>query len=62
MAAESIPDWENLEDDSRYVYEAMAKLGFVVDFSDLPIADMQLILALALHLKRTQGQPEMWES
>ena len=60
MAAASIPDWENISDDSQYVYEALARLGFS-DFSTLP-ADMQLVLALALHLKRTQGQGEMWES
>jgi hypothetical protein len=61
MAAASLPDWENLSDDSRYVYEALTKLGFT-EFSTLPLPDMQLVLALALHLKRTQGQPELYES
>jgi len=61
MAAASLPDWENLEDDSRYVYQALTRLGFT-EFSTLPLPDMQLVLALALHLKRSQGQPEMWES
>jgi len=61
MAAASLPDWENLPDDSRYVYQALAQLGFT-EFSTLPLPDMSLVLALALHLKRTQGRPEMWES
>ena len=61
MAAQSIPDWDNLEDDSRYVYEALAKLGYG-EFNTLPLPDMSLALALALHLKRTQGKSEMWES
>jgi hypothetical protein len=58
MAAASIPDWDNLEDDSRYVYEALAKLGYG-EFSTLPLPDMSLVLALALHLKRTQGRTEI---
>ena len=61
MAAHSIPDWENLPDDSRYVYEALARLGFS-DFAALSIADQSLCLALAIHLKRTEGRREMWES
>ena len=60
MAAQSIPDWNDISDDSKFVYEALARLGFA-DFSTLPTADMSLVLALAIHLKRTQGQPE-WES
>ena len=52
MAAHSIPDWDNLEDDSRYVYEALAKLGYG-EFSTLPLPDMSLVLALALHLKNS---------
>ena len=47
MAASSLPDWENLSDDSRYVYEALAKLGFG-EFHTLPLPDMSLVLALAL--------------
>jgi hypothetical protein len=52
----------NIPDDSGFVHDAMDRLGFSCDFSELPIPDMQLALALALHLKRTQGQPEQWES
>jgi len=59
MAAASLPDWENLEDDSRYIYEALAKLEFG-EFSTLSIADQSLVLALALHLKRTQGKSQTW--
>ena len=58
----SFSSWEELRDDSKFVYEAMARLGFVGNFSDLPVADMQLILALALHLKNSQRRAEMWES
>ena len=52
----------NISDDAPFVRHAMAELGFLCEFSDLPIPDMQLALALALQLKRTQGQPEAWES
>jgi len=52
----------NISDDSGFVHQAMDRLGFFCEFSELPIADMQLALALALHLKRAQGQPETWES
>jgi hypothetical protein len=52
----------NVSDDSGFVHQAMDKLGFSCEFSDLQIPEMQLALALALHLKRTQGRPETWES
>jgi hypothetical protein len=52
----------NIPDDSTFVHEAMDRLGFSCEFSELPIPDMQLALALALQLKRTQGRPETWES
>ena len=58
----AFPILGNISDDSTYVHQAMDKLGFACEFSQLPIADMQLALALALHLKRTQGKPEFWES
>ncbi len=48
-------------DDSVYVRQALDKLGFS-DFSDLSLADMQMTLALALHLKRTEGNREVYES
>jgi hypothetical protein len=53
MAAQSIPDWENLSSDEKYVYEALAQLGFS-DFATLSITDQSLCLALACHLKRSQ--------
>jgi hypothetical protein len=56
----SVSSFEELPDDSKFVYEALARLGFA-DFATLPTADMSLVLAYALHLKRTQGQ-QMWES
>jgi hypothetical protein len=52
----------NISDDSTFVHQAMDRLGFSCEFSELPIPDMQLALALALHLKRTQASPESWES
>jgi len=61
MAAPSVPHWEKLSDDSRYVYEALARLGFS-EFSMLPLPDMSLVLSLAQYLKRTQRKPETWES
>ena len=54
--------WDDIPDDSKWVYEAMARLGFACEFSDLSLGQMQLALALAAQLKRTQGQPEVWES
>jgi hypothetical protein len=57
MAAASLPDWENLPDDSQYVYEAMAKLGFS-EFNSLPMSDMSLVLALALHLSALRAGPK----
>ena len=60
MAAHSIPDWENLSDDSRYIYEALGRLGFS-DFSTLAITDQSLVLALALHLKNSSRRTA-WES
>ena len=53
----------NIPDDSIFVHRAMSKPGFSCEFYELPLADMQLALALVLHLKRNQGQnPETWES
>jgi len=60
MATESL-SWDELPDDSKWVYEALAQLGFS-EFHTLPLPDMSLVLALALHLKRTHGKPEVWES
>jgi hypothetical protein len=52
----------NIPDDSGFVHDAMQRLGFSCEFSDLQIPDMHLALALALQLKRTQASPEQWES
>lgn len=61
MADCSLPDWENLDDDSRYVYEALAKLGFT-EFSTLPLPDMSLVLALALHFKNSHRLSEIHQA
>ena len=61
MAASSILDWENLEDDSRYIYEALARLEFG-EFSTLTIADQSLLLALALHYKNSHRLSEIHQS
>ena len=61
MAALS-KSWDELDDDSKFVYEALARLGFS-EFSTLPIADQSLVLALACHLKNSsQRTAEVWES
>lgn len=52
--------WDELDDDSKISLRSTSRLGFG-DFSTLPIADMQPVLALALHLKRSQ-RTEVWES
>ena len=54
--------WDNIPDDTKFVYEAMAKLGFVCEFSELNLGQMQVALALAEQLKRSQRADEMWES
>jgi len=51
-----------IQDDSIFVHQAMDKLGFACAFCELALADMQLALALALHLKRSQSMAEVWES
>jgi hypothetical protein len=60
MAAQSIPDWDNIPDDSKWIFESMARLGFS-EFAELTISDQQLVLALALHLKNSSTR-ETWES
>jgi hypothetical protein len=52
--------WDELDNDSKFVWEALARLGFS-DFSTLPVADMSLVLALALHLKNSYRRTA-WES
>lgn len=54
--------WDDVPDDSKFVYEAMASLGFVCEFSDLDISEMQLALELAVALKRAQGRTETLDS
>jgi hypothetical protein len=54
--------FDNIRDDSTFVHQAMDKLGFSCGFCELALADMQLALALALHLKRSQSTAEVWES
>ena len=61
LDSKCISSWEEVPDDSKWVFEALARLGFG-EFSTLPIADMSLVLALALHLKRSQRAAEVWES
>jgi hypothetical protein len=52
----------NVADDSPFVHRAMYQLGFLCDFADLSTEQMRVTLAMAELLKRTQGQPETWES
>lgn len=52
----------NIADDTTFVHRAMDMLGFFCEFAELTIADMQLTLALATHLKCTQRRAETWES
>jgi hypothetical protein len=61
MAAASVTDWDNLPDDSKWIFESMARLGFA-EFADLTIADQSLVLALAIHLKRTSQRAERYEA
>ena len=58
----AFPVLSNITDDSIFVHQAMADLGFACEFYDLPITDQQLTLALALHLKRVHGRCEVHES
>jgi hypothetical protein len=56
------PCFDNIQAESSFVHQAMEKLGFACAFCELALADMQLALALALHLKRSQTMAEVWES
>ena len=56
------PCFGNIQDDSTFVHQAMDELGFVCAFCELALADMQLALGLALHLKRSQSMAEARES
>ena len=56
------PLFRNISDDSPFVHRAMYHLGFLCDFADLTTEQMRVTLAMAEYLKRTQGQPEIWES
>ena len=49
-------------DDSQFVRSAMHILGFICEFADLTPGQMQMALSIAQDLKRTQRQPEIWES
>jgi hypothetical protein len=54
--------WDDIPDDSKFVYEAMAALGFLCEFSQLSVGQMQMALGLAEHLKRAQSAVGTWES
>ena len=56
----SFSSWEEIPDDSQFIYEALAKLDFI-DFAALTIADQSLVLALALHLKNPSRRTA-WEA
>jgi hypothetical protein len=62
MAESILPLFVDVSDDSHFVHDAMHILGFLCEFADLTPGQMQMALAIAQYLKRTQGQPEMWES
>ena len=53
--------WDDIPDDSKLVYEAMASLGLVCEFSDLDTLQIELALELAVALKRAQGRMETWD-
>ena len=52
----------NYPDNSPFVHRAMYQLGFLCDFADLTTEQMRVTLAMAEYLKRSQVQPETWES
>ena len=56
----SFSSWEEIPDDSKFIYEALAKLDFT-DFATLSIADQSLVLALALHIKNASLRTA-WEA
>jgi len=57
----SFSSFDEVSDDSKYVYEDLARLGFS-EFSTLQIPDMQVVLSLAQFLKRTESQRRTLES
>jgi len=60
MATKSL-SWDELPDDSKWIFESMARLGFC-EFADLTISDQQLIISLACHLKNSSRRAEVYES
>jgi hypothetical protein len=51
-----------VSDDSTYVHAAMRELSFDCEFAELTIPQMQMALALALHLKLANARRDLWES
>jgi hypothetical protein len=54
--------WDDIPDDTKFVYQAMATLGFLCEFSELSVGQQQIALALAQQFKCCQRTPETWES
>ena len=61
MADCSLSDWDNLSDDSKWIYEAMARLE-LAEFAELSISDQSAVVALALHLKRSHARTGNYQS
>jgi len=51
-----------IQDDSKYVHQAMRELEFFGEFSDLTIVEMQCVLLMAEYYKRSAAEADEWES
>jgi len=53
--------WDVLPDDSKWIFESMARLGFV-EFGTLSTSDQSLVIGFALHLKRVSQRSEIFQA
>ena len=58
----AFPVFLTIQDDSKYVHQAMRELEFFGEFSDLTIVEMQCVLLVAEYYKRSAAQADEWES
>jgi hypothetical protein len=53
--------FEELPDDSKWIFEAMARLN-LAEFGSLSTADQSAVVGLAIHLKRVSQRSEIYQA
>ena len=61
MAALSLPEWGDLPDDSKWIFEAMARLD-LQEFGALSTSDQQVVVALAVCLKSAARRAQVYQA